>query len=90
MEKIVGSTITTDTITTMEQPVTLVRKLFLNSLMLIFLCVLSYESTLICLANSEKEKKVVESNTATKVPETPSDLLKAVTILCIKLTNSLI
>jgi len=60
VEKIVGSTITTDTITTkahMEQPVTPVRKLFLNSLLLIFLCVLSYDSTLICLANSEKEKK---------------------------------
>ncbi|KAL4583456.1 hypothetical protein LXL04_008029 [Taraxacum kok-saghyz] len=80
VEKIVGSTTTTDTITTMDQPVTPVRKLILNSLLLIFLCVLSYDSTLICLANSEKEKKVVESNTATTVPETPSDLPKAVTI----------
>ncbi|KAL4557564.1 hypothetical protein LXL04_035747 [Taraxacum kok-saghyz] len=48
VEKIVGSTTTIDTITTMDQPVT--------------------------------PKKVVESNTATTVPETPSDLPKAVTI----------
>ncbi|KAL4560312.1 hypothetical protein LXL04_032462 [Taraxacum kok-saghyz] len=54
VEKIVGSTITTDTITTMEQPVT--------------------------LPIQKKKKKVVESNTATTVPETPSDLPKAVTI----------
>ncbi|KAL4592064.1 hypothetical protein LXL04_005044 [Taraxacum kok-saghyz] len=41
---------------------------------------IGFSSTLICLANSEKEKKVVESNTATTIPETPSDFPKAVTI----------
>ncbi|KAL4574447.1 hypothetical protein LXL04_021279 [Taraxacum kok-saghyz] len=64
VENIVGSTTTTDTITTMDQPVT--------------------------PPIQKKKKKVVESNTATTVPETPSDLPKAVTIVCIKLTNSLI
>ncbi|KAL4583155.1 hypothetical protein LXL04_007720 [Taraxacum kok-saghyz] len=54
VEKIVGSTTTTDTITTMDQPVT--------------------------PPIQKKKKKVVESNTATTVPETPSDLPKAVTI----------
>ncbi|KAL4579865.1 hypothetical protein LXL04_016033 [Taraxacum kok-saghyz] len=54
VEKIVGSTTTIDTITTMDQPVT--------------------------PPIQKKKKKVVESNTATTVPETPSDLPKAVTI----------
>ncbi|KAL4564102.1 hypothetical protein LXL04_028154 [Taraxacum kok-saghyz] len=54
VEKIVRSTTTTDTITTMDQPVT--------------------------PPIQKKKKKVVESNTATTVPETPSDLPKAVTI----------
>ncbi|KAL4558831.1 hypothetical protein LXL04_037034 [Taraxacum kok-saghyz] len=54
VEKIVGSTTTTDTITTMDQPVT--------------------------PPIQKKKKKVVELNTATTVPETPSDLPKAVTI----------